>query len=148
MTMGILTDINGVVPQRAIRYLDTMPYYVSYADELVDFGGAGETTVFGTPTTFRGKPIAVDLYNNSETIAATTQPRVDIGDGADADIFATTGDIADGAAGQTFNVADGTLTAGLQEIVEPGDQVTITYVAGITTPTGICTVSTTMLYFK
>ena len=150
MTMGILTDINGVVPQRAIRYIETMPVFVTLdAEGVVDFGdtGDGGGFVFATPTTMRGKPIQVDIYDNGEVFAGTTPARVDIGDGSDADEFATC-TIAANALGQVFNVADGTLTIGDTEIIEPGDQVTVTCVDAITGPTGQAKVSVSLLYFK
>jgi hypothetical protein len=77
MSVGILTDINGVVPQRAIRYIETMPLFVSYTEETVDFGAGDSTTVIATPTTMRGKPMQVDIFNNSETFnSVTTASRV------------------------------------------------------------------------
>lgn len=152
MTMGILTDINGVVPQRAIRYIKTMPLFVSYdAEGVVDFGdtGDGGGFVFATPATMRGKPMQVDIYDNGETFAGTTKARVDIGDGSDQDEFALTDGFADGTAAQLFNVADGTLVIGDTEIIEPGDQVTVTCVDAITsTISGQAKVTLTMLYFK
>ena len=150
MGVGILTDINGVVPQRAIRYIETMPLFVTYVEEAVDFDADG-TTVFATPATQRGKPMQIDVYNNSETFnSVTTSARVDIGDGSDADEFALTDDFADGTAAQIFSVSDATFGIGDQEIIEPGDQVTITYVApvGGSPDTGIASVQLTILYFK
>ncbi len=158
MSVGILTDINGVVPQRAIRYLESMPYYVSYhlSEDVttipgVDFG-ADSTYVLATPSVFRAKPIAVDIYNISETFnSVTTQARVDIGDGSDADEFALTNDFADNAAAAPihFCVADGSLVIGDTEIIQPNDVVTVTCVAPTGgTPAGRAMVGVTMLYFK
>jgi hypothetical protein len=157
--MGILTDINGVVPQRALRYLETMPYFVTYhlSEDVttipgVDFGAGDEAFLLATPSVFRGKPIAVDVYKISETFnSVTTQARVDIGDGSDADEFALTDDFADNAAAAPihFCVADGSLQIGDTEIIEPDDIVTITCVAPTGgTPAGRAMVSVTMLYFK
>jgi hypothetical protein len=150
MGVGILTDINGVVPQRAIRYIETMPIFVTYCEEAVDFGAGDNTVVIATPATMRAKPMQVDFYNNSETFnSVTTAARVDIGDGSDADEFALTTDLADGTAAQVKSVHDATITIGDTEIIEPGDQVTVTNVAPTGgTPTGICSTALTMLYFK
>jgi hypothetical protein len=151
MGVGILTDINGKVPQRAVRYIETLPYFVSYAEEAVDFGAGDSTNVIATPARFRGKVIAVDSYNNSETFnSVTTAASVEIGDGSDADGFSFTDDFADGTAAQHFSGADGTITAGaLGEIIQPADQVTITNVAPTGgTPTGISSVAVTLLYFQ
>lgn len=151
MTMGILTDINGKVPQRALRYLETMPVFVSYVEELVDFDADG-TTVLATPVTQRGKCMQVDVYNNSETFnSVTTSALVEIGDGTDPNGFAFTDAFADGTVAQVFSVSDGTITDGaLGAIIEPDDQVTITYVAptGGSPDTGIASVQVTFLYFK
>jgi hypothetical protein len=151
MGVGILTDINGKVPQRAIRYIETLPYFVTYGEEAVDFGAGDSTTILATPAQFRGKVISVDSYNNSETFnSVTLAASVEIGDGTDQDGFAFTADFADGTDAQHFSGADGTITAGaLGEIIQPADQVTITYVAPTGgTPTGISNVATTLLYFK
>lgn len=159
MTMGILTDINGVVPQRAIRYLQQMPYYVSYEIEEnqtllgVDFGGSTSTYIIQTPETLRGKPIAVDIYDISENFAATTKSAVLIGDGSDADEFALTGDFVNAemttsVGAKNYSSHAGSLIVGDTEIVQPDDYITITCRAGVTGPTGIARVSVTMLYFK
>jgi hypothetical protein len=159
MGVGILTDINGTVPQRAIRYLETMPYYVTYhlSEDVttipgVDFGAGDEAFVLATPGTFRGKPIAVDIYKITETFnSVTTQARVDIGDGTDQDEFALTDDFNDNASTAPihFSVSDGTLNVGDTEIIQPADVVTVTCVAPTGgTPAGRAMVGVTMLYFK
>jgi len=159
---AILTDINGVVPQRAIRYLETMPYYVTYhlSEDVtlipgVDFGAGDEAFVLATPSLFRAKPISVDIYKITETFnSVTTQARVDIGDGTDANGFAFTDDFNDNAAAAPihFSVSDGSLNIGVldtQGIVQPNDILTVTCVAPTGgTPAGRAMVGVTILYFK
>ncbi len=150
MTIGILTDINGKVPQRTIRNLSSMPLFVSYqAEGVVDFGDTGDTGgfVFATPANMRGKPMLVDLYDNGESFAGTTAAKVEIGDGSDQNEFAEC-TAATGTAGQSFSAEDGTLVIGDTEIIQPGDQITVTCVDAITGPTGQAKVGLTMLYFK
>lgn len=153
--MGISSNASlgsGKVPQRMIRELSGVPFFVSYdAEGVVDFGNTMDTGgfVFATPSNRRGKPFQVDIYDNGETFAGTTtKARVDIGDGSDQDEFATTGDIADGTDAQVFSAADGTLTVGDTEIIEPGDQVTVTCVDATGSPTGQAKVTVTVLYFE
>lgn len=152
--MGISSNASlgsGKVPQRLIRELVNVPYFVTYqSTAVVDFGASNASIlVFETPASRRGKPLQVDLYANAETFAGTTsKAAVAIGDGSDIDEFALTDDIADGTASQTFNVADGTLAVGDVEIIEPDDQVTVTAVAATGSPTGQAFVGVTMLYFE
>jgi hypothetical protein len=139
------------VPQRVIRSLAGLPYTATYkALAAVDFG-AGDSTpiIFGTPANLRALILAVDVYNVSETFnSVTTAARVEVGDGANADEFVLTSDFEDGTDGQSFTTFDGTIVTGVQQIVEPDDQVTVTCVAPTGgTPTGIAEVSVTVLYF-
>lgn len=150
MSGSIIANSAGKVPQRAIRYLNQLPYFTSYVEEAVDFGAGNSTFIFGTPSTLRGKPFAVDIYNASEAFnSVTTAARVDIGDGSDADEFALTDDFADGTTGQNFSANAGSLQVGDTEIIEAGDQVTVTCVAPTGgTPAGIASVAVTVLYFE
>lgn len=146
-----LDVISGKVPQRLIRELTELPLYIDYTSpEAWDLGAGTKTFIFGTPAGMRGKPLAVNVFNVTETFnSVTTASRVDIGDGSDADEFALTDDFADGTTGQIFTSFDGSLQVGDTEIIQPGDQVTVTGVAPTGgTPTGIATISVTMLYFK
>ena len=140
----------GKVPQRVVRSLGGLPYQVTYNFNAIDFGAGNSTAILATPANLRCKPLAVDVYNVSETFnSVTTSARVDIGDGSDADEFALTNDFADGTVGQVFTAFDGNLAVGDQEIIEPGDQVTVTFVAPTGgTPTGIANVGVTVLYFE
>lgn len=159
MSGQILEFAAGKIPQRAIRYLNQLPYFVSYdflesgAINGVDFGAGDEAFIIKTPSTRRGLPFSVDIYDVTETFNTdTTEARVDIGDGSDADEFALTDDfgaLTTALGGATFNVADGTLVAGDTPIVEPGDYVTVTCVAPTGgTPAGIAKVGVTFLYFE
>lgn len=148
----ILSTLAGKLPKRVTDHLGELPFFVTYeAEGVVDFGNTSDTGgfVFTTPSSRRGVVFSIDLFDNGETFAGTTSSaRVDVGDGSDADEFATTGDIADGTAGQTFNLADGTLTVGDTPIISAGDQVTVTCVDATGTPTGQAKVAVTMMYFE
>jgi len=149
MSGTLISTARGKVPQRAIRHIDELPYAASYASTM-DFGAA-DSFVFATPAGRRGKVIEVALFDVTETFnSVTTAARVEIGDGTDADGFAFTDDFADGTAGQVFTSYDDTITAGvLGDIIEGGDQVTVTCVAPIGgTPTGIGQLAVTVLYFQ
>ena len=148
----LLSILSGQISQGSLSKLDDIFSYVTYtAEGVVDFGDTGDSGgfVFATPSDRRGIVYQIDLYDNGETFAGTTtKARVDVGDGSDADEFATTGDIADGTVGQVFSITDETLTAGDTPIIEAGDQVTVTCVDATGTPTGQAKVAVTMFYFK
>jgi len=153
MSGELISTLGGKIPQRALRHLDQLPYVVNYQSlTVVDFGNTGDTEgfVFATPATKRGKPIQVDLYDNAEAFGGgTSAARVDIGDGSDADEFAYTDGAAASAVAQVFCVADGTLNIGDTEIIQPGDQVTVTCVdATGTSLAGQAAVGVTVLYFE
>ena len=146
---GTIDTLAGKVPQRAIRYLDQLPYVATYTSNQ-DFG-AGDSFVFATPASRYAKVTEVQLHNVTETFnSVTTAASVEIGDGSDADGFAYTDDFADGTAAQVFTTYDDTITAGvLGDIIGPGDQVTATAVAPTGgTPTGIADVSVSVLLFS
>ena len=147
----ILSTLTGKLPKRVTDHLGELPFFVTYeAEGVVDFGDTGDSGgfVFATPSSRRGVVFSIDLFDNGETFAGTTSSaRVDVGDGSDADEFATC-TIANGTAGQTFNMADGTLTVGDTPIISAGDQVTVTCVDATGTPTGQAKVAVTMMYFK
>lgn len=140
----------GKVPQRVIRSLAALPYTASYLAQAVDFSSDSTPIVFATPANLRAKVLAVDVYNVSVAFTAdTTAARVEVGDGVDADEFVLTADIAASSDAQSFTAFDGTIVAGDQEIIEAGDQVTVTCVAptgGV--PAGTADVAVTVLYFE
>jgi len=156
MSGELISTNRGKIPQRAIRHIDELPYAVTYEVEEnqillgVDFGGSDYPFIIATPASRRAKCIEVQIAEVTETFAAvTTDASVEIGDGSDQDGFAFTDDIADGTASQIFTSYDGSISPGaLGEIIQPGDQVTITAVAGTGTPTGIARVFCTFLYFQ
>ena len=160
MSGELISVFGGKVPQRAIRQLDKLPYAVSYELETnqtlngVDFGASNDAFIIQTHGSKRAKPIEVLLYDITENFAGTTtKASVEIGDGSDADGFAYTDDVADADATTAkgslhMSSAAGTITAGaLGDIIEAGDYVTVTCVAGTGTPTGIARVSVSFLYF-
>lgn len=159
MSGELISTLAGKIPQRAIRHLGSLPYVNTYhlSEDVttipgVDFGAGDDTFVLRTPTTLRGKPIAVDVYMVSETFTTTTtSARIDIGDGSDADEFALTDDFGALAAATpgSYTSHAGTLQVGDTEIIEPGDYVTITCVAPTGgTPAGRAMASATFLYFE
>ena len=114
-----------------------------------DFGASNVLRELALPTTnggFNGaKVVGVIFINISELFAATTLPRVDVGViGGDADAYFSTGGlpVADMTTGESVYVED----SGLQIDVPVNDatnlhKVLLTFVAGITAPTGICDVT-------
>jgi len=163
MSGELISLFGGKVPQRAIRHLDKLPYVASYELEAnqtllgIDFGaGADDEFIIQMHGSKRAKCVEVCLYDITENFAGTTtKASVQIGDGSDADGFAYTDDVADAAATTAvgsvhFSSAAGTITPGAlnsQGIIEAGDYVTVTAVAGTGTPTGIARVSVSFLYF-
>lgn len=150
MSGELISTLKGKVPQRAIRHLGDLPYAVTYNCGIaLDIGAGNKATDFITDAAFRGKIQAISVYDITETFnSVTTAPRIDIGDGSDADYWCTV-EIADGTTAQHFSAAAGTIVANQAEIIEPGDVVTVTSVAPTGgTPTGIANVDVTVLYFK
>jgi hypothetical protein len=157
---GRLIELQGgKVPQRAIRYLNRLPYVVSYhlSEDVttipgVDFGAGDYASIIKTPALLRAKPMDVSVYKVTETFnAVTTAARVDIGDGTDADEFAYTGGFGTLATTTALNFSAhaGTLLVGDTEIVEPADDVTVTCVAPTGgTPAGRAMVAVSFLYFE
>jgi len=159
MSGELISSLAGKVPQRAIRHLSSLPYVASYhlSEDVttipgVDFGAGDEAFVIATPATLRAKPLEVAIYKITETFnSTTTQARVDIGDGSDADEFALTDDFNDNAstAPICFTAHEGSLQVGDTEIIQPDDIVTVTCVAPTGgTPAGRAMVSVSFLYFE
>ncbi len=146
----------GKVPQRAIRYLDQLPYvhcfHFSNVAAGVDFGAGDSQYQLQTPVGRRAKPIEVSVYDVTETFTDdTTEASVEIGDGSDQDEFAYTDDFSTLAAdnADTFTSYDGSLVVGDTEIIEGDDEVTVTCVAPTGgTPAGIAKVSVAFMYFE
>lgn len=151
MSGELISTLRGKIPQRAIRHIDELPYVVSYSLGLVDYGESNVVHILATPASRRTKPLEVQIGDVSEAFTSTTTAaRVDIGDGSDADEFALTDDIADGSDGQIFTSYDGTLVIGDTEIIQPGDQVSITCVAatGGAPDAGIAFTTVSFIYFQ
>jgi len=144
----------GKVPQRAIRHLGSLPYATSLRFDAVDFGTPTANLSWNQSTSMRGKVLALDLYNVTETFNVTTlNAGIEIGiDGGDTDAYCTTnrGILALAAAtAQNFNVNDGTLINGVDEIIPVSGIQTLTPIANTGgTPAGICDVTVTILNFE
>lgn len=144
----------GKIPQRAIRYLNQLPYAVTVQFEAVDFGTPTASLTFNVPSAMRGKVINIDLTGVTETFTSTTLAAgIEVGiDGGDTDAYCTTergiNDLA-AATAQNFNANDGSLVNGANEIMEPGAIVTVTPIAPTGgTPAGIADLGITVLYFE
>jgi hypothetical protein len=156
MSGELISTARGKIPQRAIRHIDELPYAVTYdivesaSVYGVDFDGSNIASILATPASRRAKCIEVQIYDTSEAFVDDTTPGyVAIGDGSDIDEFGRTDDIVDGLAGQVFTSYDGTFGSADFDIIEAGDQVTVTCVAGTgTLAAGIAKVAVTFLYFQ
>jgi hypothetical protein len=160
MSGELIATVGGKVPQRAIRYLDQLPYVATYQldeDNIivgVDFGGADEAFIINTHNSKRAKCVEALVYDITENFAGTTtKASIEVGDGSDADGFCYTDDFVDAemttaVGAKHYSSAAGSITAGaLGEIIEADDQVTITCVASTGSPTGIGRVAVSFLYF-
>ncbi len=154
MSGQLVSTLKGKIPQRAIRYLDQLPYAVTIQFEAVDFGTPTASLSFVAPSTLRGKVLNVDLTGVTETFTSTTLAAgIEIGiDGGDTDAYCTTNrginDLA-AATVQNFNANDGSLVNGVNEILQPAGLVTVTPIAPTGgTPAGICDLGVTVFYFK
>jgi len=162
MSGELISVFGGKVPQRALRQLDKLPYVASYEIEEnqtllgVDFGGSDSTYIIQTHGSKRAKVVEALIYDISENFTGdVSKASIEFGDGSDADGFAYTDDVADAEAttavgSKHFSSAAGSITPGAlnsQGIIEAGDYLTVTCVAGTTTTTGIGRVSVSLLYF-
>jgi hypothetical protein len=156
MSGELISTLGGKVPQRAIRHIDSLPYVVSYdivedfAILGVDFDGSDVATIIATPASRRAKWIECQIFEVTEAfVGHTTDANVSVGDGADIDEFGVTDDIVDGSASQIFTSYDGSISSWDTEIIQPGDQVTITCVAATGgNAAGIARVSVSFMYFE
>ena len=161
MSGNLIESIGGKVPQRAIRYLDSIPYAATYELEEnqtllgVDFGGSNSTYIIQTHGSKRAKVVEALVYKISESFAATTKGAILFGDGSDADGFALTSNFVDASMTTSvgsahFSSAAGSITPGVldpQGIIQPADFLTVTCRAGVTAAAGIGRVAITVLYF-
>ena len=140
------------VPQRAIRALDNLPRVVTYCFADVDFD-TDSVQEIQLPLNRRAKLLSVEVYGVTEIFTDdTTEARVDVGDGSDADAYALTDDFGtlDVVAALSFSDEDANLTAGpLGRVVPAGAEITVTYVAPTGgTPTGIANVALVFYLFE
>lgn len=151
--MSTIDILGGKVPQRAIRYLDQLPYVTSYNLGTVDYGAGDTVFEMQAPASRRGKVIAVNVFQVTEVFSTTTlEASVEIGTAADPDGYCYTDDFGALAVANAdvFTSYDGSLTVGaLGEILPPDTEFQVTTVAPTGgTPTGIAMTSVDVLYFE
>lgn len=152
MSGELISAFGGKVPQRAIRHLDRLPYFITYqSSAVIDFGNTGDDafTTITTPADRRAKVMAVELYGGAENFAGTTDKAyIAIGTTDAGQEVAYTDDVADGALTPVIYTASNGLNEGTTPIVEPGDLVYMCGMDATGTPTGQAFASVTMLYFE
>ena len=153
MSGSIIANNVGKVPQRAIRYLDQLPYFVSYQSTAVqDFGNTGDDAflTITTPTDWRGKVMEVSLFAGAENFAGSTDKAyVAIGTTDAGQEIAYTPDIADGALTPITYRAGNNLNEGtVGNIIDAGDLVYCCGMDAEGTPTGQCFVGVTFMFFE
>ena len=154
MSGQLVATLKGKIPQRAIRYLDQLPYVASIQFQAVDFGTPTASLSFVAPSLLRGKVMSIDLTSVTETFTSTTLAAgIEVGiDGGDTDAYCTTNrginDLT-AATTQNFNANDGSLVNGVDEIIPEAGIVTVTPIAPTGgTPAGIANLTVSVFYFK
>jgi hypothetical protein len=103
------------------------------------------TEVINTPASKRGRVVDAVVYDVTEQfVDTTTDARVDIGDGADADAFALTSGLGTTAIDASAALA---ITQGVTQIIPVADVVTVTGITAGTPGNGIATLALTIEYF-
>lgn len=155
MSGTLISTARGKVPQRALRFIDQLPYCSTFNLGVVDYGaaGAGVDYEFQTPASRRGKVVAVNLFQCTESFnAVTTSASVQIGTGADPDGYAFTDDIGSLLANNAvaFTSYDGNLNDGaLGSTLPEGSEIQIRTVGPTGgTPTGIAYTSLDVFFFE
>jgi len=152
MSGELISTLAGKVPQRAIRYLDQLPYFVTYqSTAVIDFGNTGDDAflTITTPGTKRGKVMQVDLYAGAEEFAGTTDKAyIAIGTTDAGQEIAYTDDVADGALTPVSYVDGSGLNAGAAPIIAAGDLVYVCGMDATGTPTGQAFAAVSLLYFE
>lgn len=132
------------VSQNTIAGASAASFNVTYIFPLENWDTTW-TQVFNSPAAKRGRVVAVDLYDVTETFQNTgSDARIDIGDGTDANAFAFTDGFGTLASTVAFNAV---VTQGVTEIITIGDIVTVTGVTAGTPGNGIATAAVTVEYF-
>jgi len=132
------------VSQAAIAGASAASYNVTYIFPIKNWDTLW-TEVINTPAGKRARVVAVTLYDVTETfVDTTTDARIDVGDGTDADAFALTAGFGTLAAAASLAPA---ITQGVTEIIPVGDIVTVTGVPAGTPGNGIATVALTLEFF-
>lgn len=152
MSGRIIELMAGKIPQRAIRYLEKLPYVVTYqSTAVIDFGNTGDDAFLTiiTPSTMRGKVLQVDSYSNAELFAGSTKgAEIAIGTSDGGAEVAITNEFVAGTASQSFTAAAGTLISGATPIIEGGDTIYLNGIDATGTPTGMSFASVTIFYFE
>jgi hypothetical protein len=109
----------------------------SYLFQVVDFGGANTVEVIEGPAGKTGRVVSFTVYNITEIFHGdTTQARLDVGDGADANGYAFSTDVP--AEQATATSVSPVVSAGVLGNSLPGaTPITLTFVSTVGTPTGI-----------
>lgn len=153
MSGSIISANVGKVPQRAIRYLDQLPYFVTYqSTAVIDFGNTGDDAflTITTPTDRRGKVMQVDLFAGAENFAGTTDKAyVAIGTTDAGQEIAFTDDVADGALTPiSYRPGAGLNEGTVGNVIDAGDLVYCCGMDAEGTPTGQAFAAVTFLFFE
>lgn len=153
MSGTLISTARGKVPQRALRYIDQLPYLSTYNLGVVDYGAGDVAFELQSPASRRGKVIAVNVFQVTEVFSTTTtQASVEIGDGSDQDGYCYTDDFGALAVANAdvFTSYDGSLVEGaLGAIIPENVEFVVTTVAPTGgTPTGIAMTSVDVMYFE
>lgn len=153
MSGELITTNAGKVPQRALRYVDQLPYFVSYqSTAVIDFGNTGDDAflTITTPTDRRGKVFQVDLFAGAENFAGTTDKAyVAIGTTDAGQEIAYTDDVADGALTPiSYRPGAGLNEGTVGNIIDAGDLVYCCGMDAEGTPTGQAFAAVTFMFFE
>jgi len=156
MTLSVDILLNRAIQERVAAALETQPaedgggaFTVTYILPAKDFG-AGWTEDINSPAGFRGKVMAVTLYDVTEAFVGTTSTGpVQIGiQGGDADAYAISEE-----PNATLSIADGSEALSVREgvvgTIPADDAILVTGLINVGGAiTGIATVAVTIRYFK
>lgn len=153
MSGTLVSSQIGQVPQRALRYLDQLPYFVSYqSTAVIDFGNTGDDAflTITTPTDRRGKVFQVDLFGGAENFAGSTDKAyVAIGTSDAGQEIAYTDDVADGALTPiSYRPGAGLNEGTVGNIIDAGDLVYCCGMDATGTPTGQAFAGVTFMFFE
>jgi hypothetical protein len=153
MSGELVSTVAGKIPQRALRYIDQLPYFVTYqSTAVIDFGNTGDDAfaTITTPTDRRGKVMQVDLYGGAENFAGTTDKAyIAIGTTDAGQEIAYTDDVADGALTPiSYRPGAGLNEGTVGNIIDAGDLVYCCGMDATGTPTGQAFAGVTFMFFE